>query len=81
MDASKTFVVAVERATPACGSSCPNLEIIAERETLRGMSAEGPSEYTITNFRCVNDSYCKHLWETMEERTKSETIEEQVGSD
>ncbi len=32
-NASKTFVVSVERATPACRSNCPNLEIIAEGET------------------------------------------------
>lgn len=72
MDASKTFVVAVERATPACGSSCPNLEIIAERETRLDVGLGGPSEYTTTNFKCLNNSFCKNLLDTMKERVESD---------
>ena len=72
MDVSKTFVVSVERATPACGSNCPNLEIIADGQAFRGEDLEGTIEHTNWNRKCINECYCKHLWDTMKEQLRSD---------
>lgn len=68
------FQVNVEKATPACGCDCPNLQINVDDVFFDTCSLENKQNRQIRSrtIRCVNDSYCRRLYEVMKENKSKE---------
>lgn len=55
------FDIHVERATPACGENCPNLQIVADHEE----AWTSGRKIVISKYECTNAEYCANLWRAM----------------
>lgn len=67
------FQVNVEQATPACDCNCPNLKIDVDDQILEAYLFD--NKQTLIDARrihCVNDTYCRMLYEKMKESGNKE---------